>query len=209
MRLKKILFIVLIILAVLLINFLFIDDKIYYLNLNTIDSNDYSIYYKEYLEKNHNLEYYNNYYNVKDYRITDLIRMIKDNKEITIDGKKQKIENAIIKADIITIWVGMNEIKYKIDTTDIEELYKYSDTILTDLEELFLLLRKISKEKIIFMNFYNPGNEQYDEVIKYLNTKMNAIAIEYKIDILDVNHIINKKISKLNYQEIGSMLEEI
>lgn len=209
MRLKKILFIVLIILAVLLINFLFIDDKIYYLNLNTIDSNDYSIYYKEYLEKNHNLEYYNNYYNVKDYRITDLIRMIKDNKEITIDGKKQKIENAIIKADIITVWVGMSEIKYKIDTTDIEELYKYSDTILTDLEELFLLLRKISKEKIIFMNFYNPGNEQYDEVIKYLNTKMNAIAIEYKIDILDVNHIINKKISKLNYQEIGIMLEEI
>lgn len=209
MRLKKILFIVLIILAVLLINFLFIDDKIYYLNLNTIDSNDYSIYYKEYLEKNHNLEYYNNYYNVKDYRITDLIRMIKDNKEITIDGKKQKIENAIIKADIITIWVGMNEIKYKIDTTDIEELYKYSDTILTDLEELFLLLRKISKEKIIFMNFYNPGNEQYDEVIEYLNTKMNAIAIEYKIDVLDVSHVINKKISKLNYQEIGIMLEEI
>lgn len=209
MRLKKILFIVLIILAVLLINFLFIDDKIYYLNLNTIDSNDYSIYYKEYLEKNHNLEYYNNYYNVKDYRITDLIRMIKDNKEITIDGKKQKIENAIIKADIITIWVGMNEIKYKINTTDIEELYKYSDTILTDLEELFLLLRKISKEKIIFLNFYNPGDDIYDEVIDYLNKKMNAIAIEYKIDILDVNHIINKKISKLNYQEIGIMLEEI
>lgn len=209
MRLKKILFIVLIILAVLLINFLFIDDKIYYLNLNTIDSNDYSIYYKEYLEKNHNLEYYNNYYNVKDYRITDLIRMIKDNKEITIDGKKQKIENAIIKADIITVWVGMSEIRYKIDTTDIEELYKYSDTILTDLEELFLLLRKISKEKIIFMNFYNPGDEQYDEVIEYLNAKMNAIAIEYEIDVLDVSHVINKKISKLNYQEIGSMLEEI
>ena len=209
MRLKKILFIVLIILAVLLINFLFIDDKIYYLNLNTIDSNDYSIYYKEYLEKNHNLEYYNNYYNVKDYRITDLIRMIKDNKEITIDGKKQKIENAIIKADIITVWVGMSEIRYKINTTDIEELYKYSDTILTDLEELFLLLRKISKEKIIFMNFYNPGNEQYDEVIEYLNAKMNAIAIEYKIDVLDVSHVINKKISKLNYQEIGIMLEEI
>lgn len=209
MRLKKILFVVLIILGVLLINFLFIDDKIYYLNLNTIDSNDYSIYYKEYLEKNHNLEYYNNYYNVKDYRITDLIRMIKDNKEITIDGKKQKIENAIIKADIITVWVGMSEIRYKINTTDIEELYKYSDTILTDLEELFLLLRKISKEKIIFMNFYNPGDEQYDEVIEYLNAKMNAIAIEYEIDVLDVSHVINKKISKLNYQEIGSMLEEI
>ena len=146
---------------------------------------------------------------MKDYRITDLIRMIKDNKEITIDGKKQKIENAIIKADIITVWVGMSEIRYKINTTDIEELYKYSDTILTDLEELLLLLRKISKEKIIFMNFYNPGDEQYDEVIEYLNAKMNAIAIEYEIDVLDVSHVINKKISKLNYQEIGSMLEEI
>ena len=110
---------------------------------------------------------------------------------------------------IVTVWVGMNELSYKINTEDIQELYRYSDTILMDLEELFLLLRKFSKEKIIFMNFYNPGNSKYDEVISYLNSKMNAIAIEYEIDVLDVSHIVNNKIETEDYKKINSILEEI
>ena len=103
----------------------------------------------------------------------------------------------------------MNELSYKINTEDIQELYRYSDTILMDLEELFLLLRKFSKEKIIFKNFYNPGNSKYDEVISYLNSKMNAIAIEYEIDVLDVSHIVNNKIETEDYKKINSILEEI
>lgn len=209
MKLKKILFIIFIVVFVLVVSNLFVDNKIYYLNLNTIDSNDYSIYYKNYLEKNNNLEYYNNNFPVENYRITDLIRDIKDNKEVIIENKKKTIQNAIIKADIITIWVGMNEINYKINNTNINELYDYCDTILIDLEELFLMMRKLSKEKIVFINFYNPGDDKYNEVINYLNSKMNSIALEYKIDILDVSHLINKKITEKNNIEIANILEEI
>ena len=209
MKLKKILFIIFIVVFVLVVSNLFVDSKIYYLNLNTIDSNDYSIYYKNYLEKNNNLEYYNNNFPVENYRITDLIRDIKDNKEVIIENKKKTIQNAIIKADIITIWVGMNEINYKINNTNINELYDYCDTILIDLEELFLMMRKLSKEKIVFINFYNPGDDKYNEVINYLNSKMNSIALEYKIDILDVSHLINKKITEKNNIEIANILEEI
>ena len=124
-------------------------------------------------------------------------------------NKKKTIQNAIIKADIITIWVGMNEINYKINNTNINELYDYCDTILIDLEELFLMMRKLSKEKIVFINFYNPGDDKYNEVINYLNSKMNSIALEYKIDILDVSHLINKKITEKNNIEIANILEEI
>lgn len=209
MKLKKILFTIFIVVIVLLVSILFVDNKIYYLNLNTIDSNDYSIYYKNYLEENNDLEYYNNNFPVENYRITDLIRAIKDNKEIIVDNKKKTIQNAIIKADIITIWVGMNEIQYKINNTEINELYNYCDTILIDLEELFLIMRKLSKEKIIFLNFYNPGDEKYNEVINYLNSKMNSIALEYEIDVLDISHMINKNINSSNYEKIGEMLEEI
>ena len=207
MKLKKILFIIFIVVFVLVVSNLFVDNKIYYLNINTIDSNDYSIYYKNYLEKNNNLEYYNNNFSVENYRITDLIRDIKDNKEVIIENKKKTIQNAIIKADIITIWVGMNEINYKINNTNINELYDYCDTILIDLEEL--MMRKLSKEKIVFINFYNPGDDKYNEVINYLNSKMNSIALEYKIDILDVSHLINKKITEKNNIEIANILEEI
>lgn len=209
MKIKKILFVVVIVLLVFLVYKVFLDNQIYYLNLNTISNDDYSKYYKETLEQNDKLEYYNNNYNVEDYRITDLIRFINENTEIVVNGKKQTINHALIKADIITVWVGMNELSYKINTEDIQELYRYSDTILMDLEELFLLLRKFSKEKIIFMNFYNPGNSKYDEVISYLNSKMNAIAIEYEIDVLDVSHIVNNKIETEDYKKINSILEEI
>lgn len=209
MKIKKILFVVVIVLLVFLVYKVFLDNQIYYLNLNTISNDDYSKYYKETLEQNDKLEYYNNDYNVEDYRITDLIRFINENTEIVVNGKKQTINHALIKADIITVWVGMNELSYKINTEDIQELYRYSDTILMDLEELFLLLRKFSKEKIIFMNFYNPGNSKYDEVISYLNSKMNAIAIEYGIDVLDVSHIVNNKIESEDYKKINSILEEI
>ena len=209
MKMKKILFVVIIVLLVFLVYKVFLDNQIYYLNLNTISNDDYSKYYKETLEQNDKLEYYNNDYNVEDYRITDLIRFINENTEIVVNGKKQTINHALIKADIITVWVGMNELSYKINTEDIQELYRYSDTILMDLEELFLLLRKFSKEKIIFMNFYNPGNSKYDEVISYLNSKMNAIAIEYEIDVLDVSHIVNNKIEPEDYKKINSILEEI
>ena len=209
MKIKKILFVVVIVFLVFLVYKVFLDNQIYYLNLNTISNDDYSKYYKETLEQNNKLEYYNNDYNVEDYRITDLIRFINENTEIVVNGKKQTINHALIKADIITVWVGMNELSYKINTEDIQELYRYSDTILMDLEELFLLLRKFSKEKIIFMNFYNPGNSKYDEVISYLNSKMNAIAIEYEIDVLDVSHIVNNKIETEDYKKINSILEEI
>ena len=209
MKIKKILFVVVIVLLVFLVYKVFLDNQIYYLNLNTISNDDYSKYYKETLEQNDKLEYYNNDYNVEDYRITDLIRFINENTEIVVNGKKQTINHALIKADIITVWVGMNELSYKINTEDIQELYRYSDTILMDLEELFLLLRKFSKEKIIFMNFYNPGNSKYDEVISYLNSKMNAIAIEYGIDVLDVSHIVKSKIESEDYKKINSILEEI
>ena len=209
MKIKKILFVVFIVLLVFLVYKVFLDNQIYYLNLNTISNDDYSKYYKETLEQSDKLEYYNNDYNVEDYRITDLIRFINENTEIVVNGKKQTINHALIKADIITVWVGMNELSYKINTENIQELYRYSDTILMDLEELFLLLRKFSKEKIIFMNFYNPGNSKYDEVISYLNSKMNAIAIEYEIDVLDVSHIVNNKIETEDYKKINSILEEI
>ena len=209
MKIKKFLFIVMIILFVFVVYKIFLDNQIYYLNLDTISNDDYSKYYKETLEKKNQLEYYNNDYNVKDYRITDLIRFIEDNTEIVVNGKRQTIDHALIKADIITVWVGMNELAYKIGTDDIQELYDYSDAILTDLEELFLLLRKFSKEKIIFMNFYNPGDSKYDEVISYLNSKMNAIAKEYEIDVLDISHIVKNKIKSDDYKKINNILEEI
>lgn len=201
---KKLLFTIIIIILVLFVYFLLIDKKIYYLNLDAYEQNDYGNYYKNYLLEKNKLEYYNNNFNIEDYRITDLIRMINNNKELIINNKKQTIQNALIKADIITIWIGMNELKYKLNTSDINELYNYVDSLLIDMEELFKILRKFSKEKIIFVNFNNNYGEEYDKLINYLNLKMNNMAIEYKIDILDISHM-----NEIDYKKIADSLEEI
>lgn len=198
---KKIIFIIICFILVIVI-FKLQNKDIYYLNLDSISNNDYSIYYKDNIK---NLKYYNNNFNIEEYRITDLIRDIKDNKEIIVKGKKQTIENSIIKADIITIWIGMNEIKYKINSSK-EELYNYSDQLLIDMEELFILLRKYSKEEIIFLNFYNPSNIN-DEVITYLNKKLEIIASEYDIKILDISKIIKNNPTNNNYKTISNMLK--
>ncbi len=198
---KKIIFIITCLILVLVI-FKLQNKDIYYLNLNSISNNDYSIYYKDNIK---NLKYYNNNFNIEEYRITDLIRDIKDNKEITINNKKQTIENSIIKADIITIWIGMNEIKYKINSNK-SELYNYADQILIDMEELFILLRKYSKEEIILLNFYDPTNTN-NGVIKYLNKKLETIASEYNIKILDISKIIKNNPTDNNYKTISNMLK--
>lgn len=198
---KKIIFIIICFILVLVI-FKLQNNDIYYLNLNSISNNDYSIYYKDTIK---NLKYYNNNFNIEEYRITDLIRDIKENKEITINNKKQTIENSIIKADIITIWIGMNEIKYKINSSP-DELYNYSDQLLTDMEELFILLRKYSKEEIIFLNFYSPTNNN-SEVITYLNKKLEIIASEYNIKILDISKIIKNNPTDNDYKTISNMLK--
>lgn len=201
---KKLLFTIIIIIIVLFVYFLLIDKKIYYLNLDAYEQNDYGNYYKNYLLEKNKLEYYNNNFNIEDYRITDLIRMINNNKELIINDKKQTIQNALIKADIITIWIGMNELKYKLNTSDINELYNYVDSLLIDMVELFKILRKFSKEKIIFINFNNNYGEEYDKLINYLNLKMNNMAIEYEIDILDISHM-----NEIDYKKIADSLEEI
>ena len=99
----------------------------------------------------------------------------------------------------------MNEIKYKINSNK-SELYNYADQILIDMEELFILLRKYSKEEIIFLNFYNPSNNN-DEVIIYLNKKLETIASEYNIKILDISKIIKNNPTDNNYKTISNMLK--
>ena len=74
------------------------------------------------------------------------------------------------------------------------------------MEELFMLLRKYSKEEIIFLNFYNPTNNN-NEVIIYLNKKLEIIANEYNIKILDISKIIKNNPTDNNYKTISNMLK--
>lgn len=193
MKIKTILFLIIMSLLIFLIYVTNIDHEIYYVNIDSISNNTYNETIKEYYLKNKKLEKYINDFSKEDYRTTDLIRDIKDNKKIN----KITIQNALIKSDILTINIGMNDINYKIDNTNKEELYNYTDQVLEDINELLQLIRSYSKEKIYFIGFKNNKGISYNEYFEYTNKRLKSICNEYNLNFIDINkkENINKIVS--------------
>lgn len=182
---KKIVLMGIIIVLTIIIYFCFNDNKILYVNIG--DDILYKYNYQNdvinYLKKNKNYENYIEY-RKENYRITDFVNDIEQN---TLYKDNKTVKNLLIKADIITLWVGTNDIYYKINETDSNQLYHYLDDVLEDMENLFDLLRKNSKEKIIVMgiNHKNPDKLEY---FAYFNQKLNELCNEYNMDFVDTNN---------------------
>ena len=157
------------------------DKKIYYLSLGDYLSyginnyekidNGYSITIKNKYKTI--LKNYVNYSTIDDYRVMDLINDIKYNKEIKYEEKKYKIQNLLIKANLITISIGMNDLIYKKNLN-----YEYADSLLNDIEDLLKLIRKYNKDKIYFLGFYNIINNS--NLIEYTNKKLEKICNQNK-----------------------------
>lgn len=187
---KKIVFFGIIFFVVFLIYYFNADKKIYYLSMgdyvsyginNFEDNNDgYSKYIKEYYGTN--LKKYVNYSSLDDYRVMDLINDINYNKEVLYKGKAYKLQNLLIKANLITLSIGMNDIIYK---NNID--YDYVDDLIDDIDNLFKILRKYNKDKICFLGFYDVINNP--DLITYTNKKIESICIKHKIKYVDISNL--------------------
>ena len=197
------LFLILVILFIFLINLSNQDNKIYYVNIDSTNSLTYNKkIYNEY-KKNNKLKKYINYFSKKDYRTTDLIKDIEENKKIN----NQTIQNALIKSDILTLYIGINDINYKLNNK--EELYDYTDQVIDDIERLIKLIREYSKEKIYVIGFKNNKNSSYNDYFKYTNDKLKIICSEYKVIYININNnkinnknVINKIFTKKKQNDI-------
>ena len=178
MKVKVVLALLLIVILIFLIYTFNIKNDIFYFNVmdKKYDYDTYNVLLNENLD---NVQKYISY-EQDDYRVTDLIRDINDN----IIVNNRKIQNILIKADIITLMIGNNELNYKIKNIDMTELFEYSNSLLEDLDDLFKLVRKYSKEKIFFIGFYN-SNEYYEELYRYLNLRIKDMCDSYNIVYID------------------------
>jgi len=167
------------------------DDKIYYLNvgdgiaIGKINSNEtygYDKYIVKYLKKSNSFERYSNNYTNVNYRTTDLIMLIKNN----ATNKDITILNNLIKADITTISIGMNDLLPYLNNNNLlleEKIYE----IVADFEKLFSILRKNSKEKIFLIGIYNPNlSLKYKESLNQLNNLLKTKTGEYEIEYIDI-----------------------
>ena len=176
-----------------------IDNKIYYFNImdNKYNFKTYNNLLKKDIKK---IEKYVNYINY-DYRVTDLIKDIEDNIYI----KNKTIQNILIKADIITLSIGNNELNYKIKTNNIINFYDYIDDLVNDIEKLFKLIRIYSKEKIFLLGFYDEL-EIYQEQIDYLNIKLEDLCNRYGINFINLDNEFSYKENVNIYKKIKKKL---
>ena len=229
---KKILTIIIIALAVLLIYLGFKDKDIYYLSIgdslangvNSLGVKDYGYadYVKDYLDNNDLLDNYATLTS-NNKRSIDLIKDIEENVKITVGNKEKTIQNALIKADIITISIGMNDLFSNITFNNdfsTNDLYNKLDEVAIDLEKLFKLLRDYSKEEIIFVGFYNClKDEELEEFFYYANDRISKLANSYNIDYLNIyeefnnssyfDSVIDSFPNKKGYQAISSKIMAI
>lgn len=196
---KKIIFTLLIFVVIFLIYYFNINEKMYYAcigdhlsfginNFNKVENNysdNIKAHYKD------NLSNYVNYSNIDDYRVMDLVNDINYNKTVTHNNKEYKLQNILIKANYITLSIGINDILNKKCIS-----YEYVDELLIDIENLFVLIRKYNKDRIDFLSFYNIINNK--QLIDYTNNKIKKICKENNINYIDISEL-NSYILKGSY----------
>lgn len=201
-----------IITGIILITIFFItrDKQIYYLSLgdslaagqtpnNTIEES-YGDYVAEYLKDKEILEFYTKKFSKSGYRSIDLLNDLNNNKKIKIDGKKITIKHALIKADIVTVSIGSNDLFYKLnvgnefDMNEFDDIYTYVDEAISDVDKLLYELRKSCKEQIMVFGFYNPFTNfssslanTVEPVIVYANEKMKNLVKKYDMTYVDIH----------------------
>lgn len=201
-----------IITGIILITIFFMtrDKQIYYLSLgdslaagqtpnNTIEES-YGDYVAEYLKDKEVLEFYTKKFSKSGYRSIDLLNDLNNNKKIKVDGKEITIKHALIKADIVTVSIGSNDLFYKLnvgnefDMNEFDDIYTYVDEAISDVDKLLYELRKSCKEQIMVFGFYNPFTNfssslanTVEPVIVYANEKMKNLVKKYDMTYVDIH----------------------
>ena len=197
---KKTIFFLSVLVIVFLIYIINTNNKIYYLSVGDYlsyginDLNNTNNNYSESIKKNigKNLKKYVNYSTIDDYRVNDLINDINYNKEILYENKSYRFQNLLVKANYITLSIGMNDLIYKKKLYTLN--YEYIDELLLDVDNLFRILRNYNKDKIYFLSFYNIINNK--EIVDYSNKKLKLLCEKYKINFIDISNL-NKYIKKM------------
>lgn len=170
------------------------DDSLFYLNIGDglaeDVTNGYGFKVKNYLINKDKLEGYNDSFTNADYRITDVLRLIKYHEKIVINKDEITINELMKKADIITLSVGMNEIYYKIMLNN-NNIYTYMDAMINDMNELLKEIDRYSHKKVIVLGLYSIDNE-FNDIFTYVNYGFEKVCTRHGFDFINLNSILSK-----------------
>lgn len=174
------------------INYTILGDKeLFSNNLKSVNFAD--LIYKK-LEDEELLGFYSKDFIKKDIRTIDVINDIDNNYEVD----NITIQNILKRTDILIISIGNNEINYKLSKKDDNinndnEIYKYLDSVIIDINNLVQKIENINKCEIIFLGFYNnTNNVNNNKYYNYINKKLENMLSKRNIKYINLFDILNK-----------------
>ncbi len=132
---------------------------------------------------------YNNDFINKEYRIKDVLDILKYNKEITKNNELISIHRLLKKANKVIVAIGMNDIYYKIDDNT-KDIYTYINDMLEKYEEIMHEINKYDYQKVYVLGYYNISNNENDLFV-YTNYKLKKIAKKYNYTYIELNNELN------------------
>ena len=170
-----------------------------------------------YLRENKKINNYNNQFISKDYRMIDLLHIIKYNEEINYQNKTISIHQLLKQSDIVIISIGMNDIYAKLED-DPKNMYTYLNEMVNNMELILDEISRYKNAKIIVLGYYNIFDKKNDLFI-YINYKIKRITEKHDYIYIDTNKNLNnnqKYLLKNNqfylndhgYQEINELIVE-
>ncbi|MBR3229313.1 MAG: SGNH/GDSL hydrolase family protein [Bacilli bacterium] len=196
---KKILFVLFVFLFIFIIYLANMDKKVYYLALGDSYDNDdnYSFYVKDYLNERGVLEKAVYEYADSSDRITDIYNRIISNEK----SKDGTIKNSLIKADLVTLKINIDDVYEKIEDSSFIGVYDYMDDLTKDFDKLLNLIRKYSKEDIMFIGYtYKNDNVDEREKITYLNKRYKEVCDRYDVIFIKNPSSIIEKMDKYLFE---------
>lgn len=196
---KKILFVLVVFLFVFVIYLANMDKKVYYLALgDSYESFDnYSFYVKDYLNEKGVLEKSVYDYSNSEDRITDIYNRIISNEK----SSSGTLKNSLIKADLVTLKIKIDDVYEKINDSSYAYIYDYVDDLTKDFDKLLSLIRKYSKEDIMFIGYnYINDSKNNRKIISYLNKRYKEVCDKYDIIFINDTSLITRKIDKYLFE---------
>lgn len=171
-------------------------DEIYFVSLGdglasgmtayNIDGYNYNDYIRDDLEKKHKLEKYIHEFASANQTIENLITSIENNyKKEEID---LTIQQALAKAKIITIGIGIDELANASLHQHLSS--KEKEDYIKDMTKLLQIIRIFNDKKIYLLGIYKAYNLKEEEVNE-INQSLKQIANRFQVIFINISDIAN------------------
>ncbi len=183
------------ILTILLILFLFLSSFLIY--KKTEKKNNYLLFIGDRLIKDN--FYYkagNTCFVNEDYRVIDLINILKYNEELVCNGRKTSLHYLLNKADIVVISIGINDIYSNYYDDSKLFYYELSETI-NNINILLSYINKYDYKDVILLDYFNKFDNNEDFVL-YLDYNIRKIISKYGFKYEKIDDFISNYSVKTN-----------